>query len=65
MRTYRNLIVIIMLAGSIGMLKAQVVNKKLYNPDADAESDIRVAVSQAKTDGKHVFIQIGGNWCVW
>lgn len=43
----------------------QPVNKKLYNPEADAEKDIKVAVDEAKASGKHVFIQIGGNWCVW
>ena len=23
------------------------------------------AMEKAKTEGKHVFLQIGGNWCVW
>lgn len=38
---------------------------KLYNPKADARADIDAAVAKAKKDGKHVFIQVGGNWCVW
>ena len=29
-------------------------NRKLQKP-----------IKQAKAEGKHVFIQIGGNWCIW
>ena len=38
---------------------------KLYKPAENAEQKIAVAVKQAKKEGKHVFIQIGGNWCIW
>ena len=38
---------------------------KLYHPEADAKAEIASAVEQAKAEGKHVFLQIGGNWCVW
>jgi thioredoxin-related protein len=38
---------------------------KLYKPEEKAEQDISVAVKQAMAEGKHVFIQIGGNWCIW
>ena len=38
---------------------------KLYSPDENAEQKIDEAVKQAKKEGKHVFIQIGGNWCIW
>lgn len=48
---------------SVGCLMAQKVN--LYNPEADASKDIATAVAKAKKDGKHVFLQIGGNWCPW
>lgn len=44
-------------------VQAQV--KPIYNPEADAKADIAKAVQQAKVEGKHVFLQIGGNWCVW
>ena len=37
----------------------------LYKPGENAEQKIADAVNQAKADGKHVFIQIGGNWCIW
>lgn len=37
----------------------------LYNPSENAETEITNAVKEAKREGKHVFIQIGGNWCIW
>jgi len=38
---------------------------KLYNPAADAEKDIQIAIQKAKKANKHVLIQAGGNWCSW
>lgn len=38
---------------------------KIYNPNADARADIDAAVARAKKSKKHVFIQVGGNWCPW
>jgi len=37
----------------------------LYNPSANAAADIAKAVAQAKKEHKFVFIQAGGNWCIW
>jgi len=37
----------------------------IYNPKANAKADIDAAVAKAKKAGKHVFIQVGGNWCSW
>jgi len=37
----------------------------LYNPAADAKSEIADAVKQASKEHKHVMLQIGGNWCKW
>ena len=37
----------------------------LYHPEADARTQINQAISKAKAEGKHVLLQIGGNWCVW
>ena len=38
---------------------------KLYSPAENAQEKINNAVKQAKKEGKHVFIQVGGNWCIW
>jgi len=40
-------------------------SEKLYDPDADANIQIAEAVRKAKAEGKHVFIQVGGDWCKW
>ena len=37
----------------------------LYKPVENAEQAIAAAVKEAKVNGKHVFIQVGGNWCIW
>jgi len=39
--------------------------KKIYDPAANAKVEINKAIQKAKAEGKHVFIQIGGNWCPW
>jgi thioredoxin-related protein len=38
---------------------------KLYKPEEDAKTAIANAVKEAKKTNRHVFIQIGGNWCIW
>lgn len=40
-------------------------DKQVYNPKADAKADIKEAIHQAQKEGKHIFLQIGGNWCPW
>jgi len=37
----------------------------VYNPNADAKADLKNAIAKAKTENKHVLIQVGGNWCPW
>ena len=37
----------------------------LYNPNANAEKEIAVAVTKAKTQKKFVMLIAGGNWCSW
>lgn len=38
---------------------------EIYEPAADAKAAIAAAVAKAKTEGKHVLVKIGGNWCPW
>jgi thioredoxin-related protein len=38
---------------------------KIYNPDADTKKEVSAAVAKASAEGKHVFLQVGGNWCPW
>jgi thioredoxin-related protein len=37
----------------------------LYNPYENADSAIKAAEKIAAKEGKHVFLQMGGNWCIW
>lgn len=40
-------------------------DSKIYNPKANAASDIAAAVNMADSLEKNVLLQIGGNWCPW
>ena len=46
-------------------LTGQEQKVSLYDPDADAMADLENAILEANSSKKHVFIQIGGNWCGW
>jgi uncharacterized protein YyaL (SSP411 family) len=39
--------------------------QKLYDPAANADEQIVQAIAEAKQSKRHVFIQVGGNWCTW
>ncbi len=57
----------LLLMFSVLILKAQAqtVAPKIYDPSANAESDIAAAIKKAKAENKHVLLQAGGNWCSW
>jgi thioredoxin-related protein len=58
------LVVFTLLIGSVSF--SQDLKKfNLYKPEENAGQKIAEAVKQAKAANKHVFIQIGGNWCIW
>lgn len=38
---------------------------KLYNPYENVDSALQIVYKKAAAQNKQVFIQIGGNWCVW
>lgn len=42
-----------------------VAQVNIYNPNADAAQDLEKAIAEANRQGKHVLVQIGGNWCPW
>lgn len=44
---------------------AQMAQKKVYNEDIDPIEQIDQAVAKAKSEGKFVICQVGGNWCPW
>ncbi len=48
---------------SLGLSAQQTA--PIYNPDANVKADVAAAIAKASAEGKHVFLQIGGNWCPW
>ncbi len=37
----------------------------LYKPEENAAEEISKSINEAKSENKNVFIEIGGNWCIW
>lgn len=61
----RFILLLLIVAGSVNLSLAQDTAFNLYNPEANASLQIKNAVAEAKSSGKHVFIEVGGNWCKW
>ncbi len=45
--------------------QAEAALKKVYNEDINPVEQIDQALAQAKSTGKFVICQVGGNWCPW
>ena len=59
----KSFLFILLNTACIVSLSAQ--NVSIYHPEADAQKELSVALTKAQNEGKHVFVQIGGNWCSW
>ena len=46
-------------------LESRYVPVIQYDPKRDAGSDIKNAVIEAQRTGKHVLLEVGGEWCTW
>ncbi len=46
-------------------VKAQTGLKKVYNVNINPIEQIDQAIVKAKSEGKFVICQVGGNWCSW
>jgi thioredoxin-related protein len=46
-------------------VNAQTALKKVYDEDVNPIEQINQAVVKAKSEGKFVVCQVGGNWCPW
>jgi len=46
-------------------LNAQTALKKVYNEDINPIEQIDQALVKARSEGKFVICQVGGNWCPW
>jgi thioredoxin-related protein len=58
-------LLILIVLTSVAVDAQDLATFKLYKPAENAEQEINNAIAQAKKEGKNVFIQIGGNWCIW
>ena len=59
-------LLLLLLSNIVLLVSAQDMEKfKLYNPTENANAELNKAIKLAAAQGKHVFVQIGGNWCVW
>jgi len=47
------------------LANAQTGLKKVYNEDINPIEQIDQALVKAKSEGKFVICQVGGNWCPW
>jgi len=66
-------ILLVMLSITVSSCKSEIkkstkdiVEKEtLYHPEEDAQAAIEKAIAKANLEGKHVLLQVGGNWCGW
>ena len=58
--------IITLIAVLVALLaNAQTGLKKVYNEDINPLEQIDRAIVKAKSEGKFVVCQVGGNWCPW
>lgn len=62
---YYRLMLLCLLLGSNPLQAQDMKTFRLYNPLENADSALKQTIAKAAASGKHVFVQIGGNWCVW
>ena len=58
-----NIIIFLLILSS--QLFSQEKESHLYDPSTDASKDLQSAIMKANQTGKHVLVQVGGNWCSW
>ena len=60
----RRKLFLLLLVCAMGLgANAQRALKKVYNEDINPVEQIEQAVVKAKSEGKFVVCQVGGNWC--
>lgn len=59
-----SMIVVLLLAMTCAAMTARAQELK-FDPTRDAARDVELAVEKARAEGKHVLVDVGGEWCVW
>ena len=63
-KNMKNLLVVLLTVFSLSS-NAQTGLKKVYKEDINPIEQIDQAIAKAKSEGKFVICQVGGNWCPW
>lgn len=61
----KNILCLLILCFCLSGFSQDMKTFHLYHPEENAKKEIANAVSAAKQAKKNVFIQVGGNWCIW
>lgn len=62
---YKYILLLCLLAGATRTEAQDLPGFHAYHPEEDAMAGVQKAIRQAAAARKNVFLQIGGNWCVW
>jgi thioredoxin-related protein len=60
----RRLLLAFLLCAAAAAATGQGLDAK-FDPRRDAGQDVARAVAQAAAEGKHVIVDVGGEWCAW
>ncbi len=39
--------------------------ESLYDPKADPAADLARAIQEARSSGRRILVEVGGDWCIW
>jgi thioredoxin-related protein len=62
---YKRIYVVLLAVLMAATVDAQSGLKKVYNEDINPIGQIDQALVKARSEGKFVICQVGGNWCPW
>lgn len=57
--------VLLAAALSLSVMSAQAQTRKVYDENINPLEQIDQAVAKAKSSGRFIICQVGGNWCPW
>ncbi len=63
MKSFARLIAITTILLTLQSCNTRTTEK--FDPKRDADKDIHNAVAEAQRSGKRVYIDVGGEWCIW
>ena len=59
---------VLLLAGSLALdvtATARATGSASYDPKRDPAADLKAAIQEAKTNGRRILLDVGGEWCSW